>query len=195
MADEYLLPADFREGTALWSDIVLGNDVVSDTRLTTEILEQQREFDRLTRDHFLPITGANLTFPGSGMTLLLTPGYRLTAATTVSVTAPGGSPVALTASQYRLRAFGIERLDGVPFRPQDTVTLTGTSYGWSACPYQVKRAVALMVYDSIRGSKGRHHAVKWSTANVEYEADAESQTGLPEVDRIVKRFRVPRRVI
>jgi len=190
----YLTFADFREGTALWPDIVLSAQNAADARITSEIAAQQDEFDRLTRDHFAPETGVNLTFVGSGMALLLTPGYRLTAVTTVTTTAPDGSVTTLESTAFRVRKFGLERLDGGVWRTQDTVALTGTSHGWAALPYQVKRAVALMVYESIKGNKGRHHAVRWSTPDVDYETDPDSQTGIPEVDRIIKHFRVPSRI-
>lgn len=191
----YLTAADFREGTSLWPDIELAVAQASDARLGTEITEQSAFFDRLTRDHFEPATDVELSFYGSGTSLLLTPGYRLTAVESVTEVYTDGSSEVLLASQYILRPYGLERVDRQVWAREYRYDFLNTDYGWAATPYKVKRAVALLVYESIRGSKGRHHATRWSTPDVEYEVDPNSSTGLPEVDRIVAQYRVPFRVL
>lgn len=190
----YLTPADFREGKALWGDVQLPPEV-SDARLTTEIAEATSVFDRLTGDHFEQVTGANLSVYGSGTMLLYTRGYRLSVVTTVSLVAPDGSSAELPSTQYLVRPWGLERVDLAVFHQAYRVDLAGVTYGWTATPYKVKRAVALLTYDSIRASKGKHHAVKWTSGDVEFELDPNSLTGLPEVDRIIRYYRVPARVI
>lgn len=188
----YLTPDDFREGTNLWGDIKLPA-AVDDTTLTEVIDAQSTFFDSLTRDHFEEVAAATIQRPGSNLPVLFTPGYRLSVVTTVELAdESGSSPATWTEiSPIVVHTYGIERPYGLTFPRDLLVRLSGVTYGWPATPYLVKRAVALLVYDVLRGGGGKHHAVRWSTQNVEYEIDPTSLTGMPEVDRIIRRYRVP----
>lgn len=72
----------------------------------------------------------------------------------------------------------------------DTVSVEGT-FSWATTPEPVKRAVALMVYDTIKPSApGIHTASEWSTQSARFVLPAPdtNMTGLMEVDRIIGQF-------
>lgn len=73
----------------------------------------------------------------------------------------------------------------------ESVQITGT-FSWATTPEQVKRAVALMVYDSIKPSApGIRTASRYISGSTSFElppASSDSPTGLHEVDRIIGQY-------
>lgn len=189
----YLTSDDFREGKALWPDLIVPG-AVDDDALTAAIAGAEAYFDSLTRDHFSPETSQDLVLYGNGTDMLMTPGKRLTAVagTVLYYAVDGASSTEVLATQYQVHTWGLQRRDGDVWGVSRRVDINDASYGWPATPYKVKRAVALLTYDSVRGgNKGKLNAVRWSTGDAEFEIDPTSLTGMPEVDRIVRQYRVP----
>jgi hypothetical protein len=73
----------------------------------------------------------------------------------------------------------------------DSVQITGT-FSWPVVPEQVKRAVALMVYDSIKPSApGIRTASRYISGSTSFEmppSTPDAPTGLNEVDRIIGQY-------
>ncbi len=191
----YLTPADLRDGTNLWPDIKLSPQEASDARLTTEIATQSAVIEQLTGDKFEQVTGATLTLPVTEYSsFIFTPGYRIRAVGSVSSVDNVGTSVLVDAEKYRFHSFGIERLDGYTW-PYRSVTLTGVTYGWVATPGDVKRAVAVLVYDALKSSNAsRLRATRWTAGDTTFERSVDGATGIPEVDIVVDRYRLTSRI-
>lgn len=186
----YLTYTDLRPGSALWPDTVIDTEDANDARVTTAIAAAKALIDRECKDVFETVEDATIELSGTGSVLLPTVGYRLQTVTTVTATSP--DDLAETVTDYRVFSWGIERTDGVIFPELYTVTLAGVTYGWTSTPNDIKRAVALLVYDELSGRNvSQHKAIRWQTGDAIYEIDPASKTGIPEVDRILQRYLPP----
>jgi hypothetical protein len=185
----YLTAANLTEGTALFPDVAFKPSEATSTRLTTEIASQSAAFDRLTKSRFETTSAASAEYYGSGTSLLRTYDHpNLQSVTSVAWTAVGGDTGTVDSTSYRVRKFGLEMV-GSEWHEDLKYTLTTVSYGLTSCPADVQRAVALMVLFAIKGTNiGHHRAVRWQIGDVVYEAPENSETGIPEVDRIVDRY-------
>jgi hypothetical protein len=74
-----------------------------------------------------------------------------------------------------------------PIGPQ-TIQVTG-QFSFATTPEQIKRAVALMVYDAIKPSSDvLHRSERWATPTASVIRAPADPTGLPEVDGIISQF-------
>ena len=189
----YITEADIRPGSALWRDIQLSATEVSSARVTSLIAAATEVIDKLTGDHFETVLDADLTFPSPETTVLVTPGYRLQAVDSIDHIAIDGTVTALEATSYRIRPWGVERyyLDF----PIGNIRLNNADYGWTAVPSDIKRASALLIFDAVKGqSADRMLATRWQTGDILFERPVSTETGIPEVDIILKRYRFAPRV-
>lgn len=191
---DILTAGDFRAGESLWPDIVLSaNDVSSDTRIETEIAAARETFEAEVGETFGLTTAATLTFDGSGASALVTHGYRLLDVDTVTIVSPDGTTSELDADYWRVEPWGIQRTDGGTFPAASTVELGGVDHGWTTCPADVRRAVALLVYDALKpGNPLRQRAMSWEAGDIRYSRALTKPFGIPEVDAVVARYRHPR---
>lgn len=202
-------------------DIPLSTTEVSNANtealLGATIARMVERFEELTNDRFISET-LTLDIDGSGHRKLVLP-KRCTGITTLSLRQDSGSYVAQSASNtYQLHsslyASGAKRIgdvdwvevlphgDGLvslptgghPFywpRGQYAVRIAGT-WGWTTTPADVKRAIALLVYDHykpIRDDLRRAEGYRTQDADIRLVPVDGTSTGLPEVDRIVAEYR------
>lgn len=210
----YIAAADFREATPAeyCSGLALTTAEASDATLGSAIARLSQRFDDLTSDHFESET-LTLELDGDGTTRILLP-RRCTALTTVKTRDQAGTLTLQASTAYRLhssldstgskRIYGsldwidlvplsgglVSTVDGPygwPCGPQ-TVQVVGT-FGWTTCPTDVKRAVALMVYDHFKPiSDQTRRAEGWVINGISYTRSV-TGTGLPEVDAVIDDYR------
>lgn len=188
---EYLTPDDLRPGTALFPDIEI-DPGITDERLAAEIATQQRAFERECGDVFDVREVESMSFAGSGGTDIIMRGSTLRSVDAVTIVAYDGSERELDPGHWRVRPWGVERLDGRVFRIEDTVILETVEVGNPDGLDDAKRAVAILVYEALSsGNIGRRHARRWTNGEVWFEVDTDPDVsfGIPEVDRIVRRWR------
>ncbi len=85
---------------------------------------------------------------------------------------------------------------GMAWPPDPMSVEVAGAFGWLVTPADVKRAVALMVYDAlkpIRADLGR--VDRYSTADTSFVMSATSPTGIPEADDIIARYTRDSRVL
>ena len=197
----YITPAQLRPGTATWPDLVLDERDVrfetsggdTDALLTAAIAAWSAEFDAATGDHFETVSsGPDVLVVGTGTTILPVC-YRIISFTSLDQIDREGTATALGTSIYRVGTSWLERLDGLGWNVRYTYRLNDLSYGWPTTPHAVKRAVALLVWDALKAQGGgRHLARRWVAGDTEFEADRDPDDsfGIPEVDRVVRRYRL-----
>jgi hypothetical protein len=209
----YLVVADVREATLaeFASGLALSTAEATDTQVTAAIARQSQHFDDLVNDHFETET-VTLELDGDGTSRLLLP-KRCTAVSTVKTRDYAGTLTTQASTQYRLhsslystgskRLGDMDWLDTVPLSgglslvvgdiyawpegPQ-TVQVVG-SFGWTTTPADVKRAVALLVWDHFKPDDEHiRRASQWGTQQATF-VRSDGATGLPEVDKIVDDYK------
>lgn len=169
----YIAAADFRERTVkpYCANLILSETDGIDSYIDLIIAQVTTQVELDLADDFEPVSGdadETLDVTGWGTTRLYTP-RRVRSLTTVSVRWPWDTTFTATTA-YRLHkslnAAGTAMLDGagsdwLDAMPgltyggwpagADTVRLVG-KFGWAAVPDDIKRLVALKVYDQIKGS-------------------------------------------
>lgn len=204
----YVAPADFRLPTVKPYCIGITLDAsqdISDANLTSLIAEQSAALDRYTGDHFETETGVTVKADGNE-DAYITVAKRIQSVTSIAVTYPGGASVTVPSTSFTFEAFTgdysqidhesiISLWPGMYLWPGGwpggyrNISIVG-NLGWPACPDEIKRALALMVWGVAKpGAEPLNRAVRWSTASESYDAGMTSPTGLPEADAIIKRFR------
>jgi hypothetical protein len=213
----YLTYADLRPSSA--AEFATGltlsdSDVGDDALITAAIARMSLRFDDLTNDHFETQTGVTLTLAGYGDTILYLP-RRTTAVTTVSVTNYLGVTTAQAATVYRLHSSlnsagsawnspgDLDWLELLPYQflsgasfglgyawptESNSVTVLGT-FGWTVTPFDVKNAVAMMVYDHFKNKSDRIRRASSYQAGDASFVNNETGTGIKDVDDIVERYR------
>jgi hypothetical protein len=188
------------------------------TAVTSAITRLSARVDEWTNDHF-EAESLTLDLDGSGTTKLYLP-QRCTAVSSVSIRDEEDVYTVQTALGYRLhsslrdgvKAVGLydwleivgegDGLTGLPGLSYNawrwpvgpaTVRVAGT-FGWTTTPFDIKRAVAVLVWDHFRQKRGDMvYASRVSTADrtVEYPAPDPSNgvfTAMPEVDAILQTY-------
>jgi len=215
MAGEYLVPADFRPETptAATRTLTLTEDLAKDDELTEQIEAVSRRIDHLTGDRFSPETVSVDVDVFEYSRRLYLPG-RWTAITSIETRDITGGLTVQTASVYRqrrsLNATGtatvfdrdyVEILaGGLGLSGPDidygyrwplgaaTVRISGTR-GWTVTPGDIKRVVAMLVWDHFMRENGDvRRAQRWQRGDLLIERAEDSLTGLPEADKLLKRF-------
>lgn len=216
----YIIPADFRAASQAEyaSGILITDDEAEDTRLTAAIARLTQRFNDYTNDVF-ESESLTLELDGDGSDRLMLP-KRCTAVSTVKLRDEDGTlGSSQTSTVYRLHSSlystGSKRqgeydwlhivplgaglsnsLDGAfawPCGPQ-TVQVVGT-FGWTTTPGDVKRAVALMVYDHFKSTRPDIRAaesVQQQDVIVRYASPDPANgiwTGIQEVDLIIGAYR------
>lgn len=222
----YLTVADMREDTAaeFARDCFLtSTDVGDDALVTAAITRFSQRFDDWTLDHFSTQTAQVLYYDGEGLSRLYLP-RRCTAITTVEIAATDGTLTSQSSSVYRLHSSldstGSTRIDewdfldvvplsggltGTPYGfvyqwpwGVNSVKITGT-FGWTVTPGDVKRAVALLVWDHFKPLRGDlKQAQSWQTADIAIQravTDDAHPSGIPEVDQIVASYKRDTRLL
>ena len=167
----YLAPADFRERTVkpYCKQLELAEGEASDAQLTTLIAQVASRVEIDLHDRFdPPDPDADETYDldGSGLQKLHLP-WRVRSITSVSTRDDAGTLTAQAAGAYRLRQslnaagtamlhgrrldwlIGLTLSTGVWPLGTNTVRIVG-KVGWAAVPDDVKRLVALGVYDLVK---------------------------------------------
>lgn len=220
----YIAPADLRTATLAEyaAGLALSTTEVSsastEALLTATIARVSQLFNDFTNDVF-ESESLTLELDGDGTSRLMLP-KRTTAVTTVKLRDEDGTlGSAQTSTVYRLHSSlyssgskrsgeydwidivplgaglsnGLEGPYAWPCGPQ-TVQVVGT-YGWTTTPAQVKRAIALMVYDHWKPSRPDIRAAESVSNNnviVRYalpDPENDIWTGISEVDGIIKQYR------
>jgi len=209
----YLTAADFRENTPAeyCSGLLLSEAEAATTALTAAIARLSSRIDELTNDHYesRTLTYDLDVYGYSGVVLLP---ERCTALTTVKTTWYG-TQTTQASTAYSLHSSldtaGAKRIgdhDWIevvtdtgglvgtmytyawPIGPA-TVEVTG-SFGWVTTPADIKRAVALMVWDHFKPQQDTlRRAVRWTAQGETFEAAASQPTGIPEVDQLIAEYR------
>lgn len=216
----YLTPADFR--TATLNEVCQGlalaagaPDNVSDAFLTAAIARLTVRLDELTNDHF-ESQSLTIDLTGDGTSTLTLP-IRCTAVSQVRTLDPLGNYTTQLATSYRLvsslDAAGatrvIQQADDYLDIPTgqflslywgagrrwpaeaNGVRVIGT-FGWTVTPPDIKRALALMVFDHFKPlGQTLRRATQYQTSDAVYSfgaGDEDHPTGLWEVDEIVKDY-------
>ena len=212
----YVKPEDFR-GPSLaeyCADLVLTEEEAEVTRLTSAIARQSQRFDDMVYDRF-ESASATYDLDGKGSVQLYLPA-RATAITTVKTRDLAGALTAQASTVWRLQsslnATGDKRLStdavdylqvipgqflgGVadsrrwPAGPQ-TVQVVGM-FGWLVVPAEVKRAVALLVWDQFKPQADPLRKVeRYVVGDATFTAPTDSKTGIGEVDDIVHEYTRP----
>lgn len=213
----YVDPDDFRTATAKWfaKQLTLTDTEIADPDLAEVIAYASGVIDDECSDHFEPEPGGGPPEPDTTLDVdARTSGSlripkRVRSLTQVQTRDKDGNLTLEAASTYRLTksldSAGItavrqwDFLDvvggqwlstGEATWPEgiQTVRLTGT-FSWAVVPRDIQRAVALLVFDVIKGKNVElHRATRVHTDQASYDQALTEPTGLPEVDRIIARF-------
>jgi len=205
----YVAAADFRERTvAPWcAGLILGETDGLDAYIDLLIAQVTTRVEIDLGDDFEPVGGdpdETIELNGSGTTRLYTP-RRVRSLTTVSTRAADGTLTGQAATLWRLRrslnAAGTAMLDGAKLDWLETLGVLTTAsdvwpegtfnvqlvgkFGWAVVPTDIKRLVALKVYDQIKAK-----ADPLSTIVQRQTFDATITYGpSPEVTDIESRYR------
>lgn len=216
----YVAVADFRTGTLAeyCVGLTLSTTEASDAQLTAAITRISTRIDQYTNDHF-ESASATYDLNGSGTSRIYLPA-RATAITSVSTRDYASNLTVQASTAYRfhssLNAAGsavVDDYDWVDVIPGQYLTSVSTpwtdpdysaaawpagaqtirvigTFGWLVTPPEIKRATALLVYNSvkpIRNDLGL--AQSWTTTDASFDRSVTTPSGLPEVDEIVSRYR------
>jgi hypothetical protein len=212
----YLAFADFRTATLneVCQGLSLTVGEAPDASLTTAIARMSMRVDDWTNDHFESQSGIEtLDVPYESIFLYLP--RRCTAVTLVQTQDPTGLATTQAATSYRLLSSldaaganlreaqaSTDKLTIVPPPGNGlvvtlsttpwvwpvgpaTVLVTGT-YGWTVCPGDIKRALALLVYyhfKPIRADLRMAETVSVADSTIRFGATFPS--GIPEADDII----------
>jgi hypothetical protein len=176
----YILPADLREVTvkSYAAGLILGPEV-TDAYLTTVIAAVAARVELDLADDFDPPSPDNdeiITITGNGLTTTYLP-RRTRSLTTVKTTDLLGTQTTQASGSYRLlsslNATGTamvdqRKLDALQLLSGSTlycwpsepgsIELTG-KFGWAAVPEDIKRLVALLVYDQVKATADPLHTI------------------------------------
>ena len=215
--DPYIVPGDFRAGTALapyCNGLALGTADASDSMLTAVIAEMSTAFDGYTNDRFVSSGTATIAIViDSRGGHRLDVDRRMQSISLVEVRTYLADWTSVAASSYRFEPFTgamlqvtrraefdvitavgpVGNLYYWPNEPQ-SVRLTGV-FDWPSCPARVKRAVALMTYRDVQAPGDR----AWEIPSYEMRQPGnpilpalpsvqKGPTGIPKVDEIIGEF-------
>lgn len=211
-----LTAADFRDqGTnAACSGLTLTGNEASPTDLATVIAGVTQRINDITGDIFEKQTAGVLEHDVREWSRRLELQQRFTAVTAVKTRDRSGTLTTQSASVYRLRSsldaagavkvFDTDFLEIIPLSAgisgpdiwsvwqwpygTQTVQVTG-DYGWTVTPFDIKRVLALLVWDIFKREAGDvRRASRWARGDLTVERDKDSSTGLPEADDLLKPF-------
>lgn len=213
----YITAADFRSASLAeyCAGLPLSDQEANSTILAAGIASLQTRLNQYANDVFEP-ESLTLELDAEGTTRLLLP-KRCTAATTVKVRAEDGTlSSAVTSTLYRLHSSldstGAKRVGefdwieivpsggGLPSLPANaynpytwpwgpqTVQVVGT-FGWTTCPADIKRALALMVYHRFKPIRNDlRFATRVTTNNESVDYAISEPTGIPEADLLIREY-------
>lgn len=212
----YISFADLRSASVaeFAQQLTLTTAEASDDNLTAAIIRFSQRFDDFTNDHF-ESAGLTLELDGEGEGRIYLP-RRTTAVATVNIRDETGTLTTQDTTSYRLhsslvagttRSGDWDWLDAVPFGvgfagvpvtnsnvwcwpggPQ-TVQVTG-AFGWTVTPGDVKRAVALMVFDHFKPIRNDlRRTQSFTTDSAAINLAITKPTGIPECDDIIEEYR------
>jgi hypothetical protein len=216
----YLVPNDFRTATlnevCQGVSLTLGApDNVTDAMLTAAIARFTQRIDQYTHDHFETQSTA-LDHDVYVQSRILYLNKRCTSAGTVKTRDHTGTLTTQAATAYRLHssldAAGAVKqgeLDYLELLPWGTgltgpdmfwswvwpygpsTVQVGGTFGWSVTPGDIKRALALLVWDHFANARGDlQRATSYQDAGkrIEYQ-NSTGLTGIPEADDILMAYR------
>lgn len=207
-----LTPANFREQTlaAACAGLALDQSEAPDADLTTWIAAVTQRVNAITNDYFEPST-ISLEHDVYNPTGYLYLQRRTTAVTAVKTRDGAGVLTTQAAGSYRLHSsldstgavrvgdidyLAIIGTTGLTTTPDawtwpvgtQTVQVSGT-FGWTTCPGDIKRAVAMIVWDVFKREGGDvRRASRWARGDLTVERATDTMTGLPEADEILKGY-------
>jgi len=167
----YIAAADFRERTvaSYCAGLILGETDGLDAYIDLIVAQVTTQVELDLGDDFEPAGGdpdETVECNGSGRARMYTP-RRVRALTTVKTRADDGTLTVVATTDYRLHSSLVsgtamrdgskldylEHLVNVWPLGEQTVQLVG-KFGWSAVPTDIKRLVALKVYDLVKAKAG-----------------------------------------
>lgn len=208
-----LTPANFREQTlaAACAGLKLDQSEAPDTDLTTWIAAVTQRVNEVCGDFFEPSTTSlehDVAWDSSRLYLQ----RRTTAVTAVKTRDALGNLTTQSSTAYRLHSSldstGAVKLEGSDYLEliwgggglastwnpwlwptgTQTVQVTGT-FGWTTAPGDVKRAVAMMVWDVFkRQDSDVRRAIRWARGDLTVERDTDTMTGMREADELLKPY-------
>jgi hypothetical protein len=212
----YLTATQFRTATLaeFCHGLALDTTEAPSGELADAITRLSARLDDWTNDHYESET-LTLGITGTGGTNLLLP-KRCTAVTQVHIRNHLGVLTTQDASRYRLHSSleggtrristddwlelvgGTGGLTGLPYGQTErylwptgilSVDVAG-SFGWTAVPGDIKRALALLVWDHFKSFRSDlRRASRYQTAELAVDVSVGTPSGMPEVDAIVADYR------
>jgi hypothetical protein len=216
----YVTPADLLSDTwSEYASGVQLDQPPSNGQMVAAIARFSQRIDELTHDHFETTGSVALDHSifSANQSRFLYLNKRCTTVTAVNTRDHFGNLTLQSASSYRLKssldtagANKIGELDYLEILPwgngivgpdilwggwvwpqgTNTVQVTGT-FGWTVTPGDIKRAVALLVWDHFANQRGDlQRAAEFSDQNrrIVFDRGPDSWTGIPEADAILKRY-------
>lgn len=213
----YIVPADLRSATLAEyaSGLALTTTDVASTGsealLTAAIVRLSQKLDDLCNDRFSTVSETSYTLEANGTDTIVLP-HRTTRIYNLTTIDPDDIETLEAAGAYRLtssldpdgarRVREFDTLSVIPAGPGlsgtrspwcfdkgRTVTVAA-DFGWTTTPGDIRRAVALLVYDHFKPvDKSLRRAERWQTESASYSQALTEPTGLPEVDDIIKEYR------
>lgn len=183
----------------------------SEALLTATIVRQSQRFDDACNDRFSTVSESDYALNSNGTSRLVLP-WRTTRVYNLFTVDAAGVSTLQDSEAYRLSssldADGarriaeldvIEIIDWGPglvgtrspwyFDKGQASVLIEADFGWTTTPLDVKRAVALLVYDHYKPiSKNIYQADQWVAGDARYSR-SDGRFGIPEVDDAVTEYR------
>jgi len=206
-----LTAADFRSSTKIWPDIELAGGTataVTDATITSAVTAATRIVNKYCRDDFEgdTTTAGTIIMDGSGeRSLVLTQRIQNGSVTSVAERDADGNYTTIDSTDYRvytsLDSAGTDpyadAVDVIEYIAEDSTWTEGVlnvrvvaKFGWNTAPWEVKRAVALIVYDMLSGKNaGMHRASEWQTPNMSFNRAEDAFMGIPEVRDLLEQYR------
>lgn len=207
-----LAVADFRAPITnpATANLALTTTEAADALVTSTITAMTARLEDYCHDKF-ESASVTVELTGNGLDRLYLP-YRFTAISSVKTYDVDGTETVQTSTNYVLHPslnstgsatvgeldwLDVEYLgDGLndtEFAPytwpyQRRIVVAGTA-GWTTTPTDIKRALALMVFNHlkpIRNDLG--FATRWTDGTAEYSISQTEPTGIPEADEIIARY-------
>lgn len=211
----YVDKADFRANSLKWftRNLMLTEAQAADDDLVAAIAWASQLLDDECDDHFEPLAAEDaevtIELNGGDISTIRLP-YRAREITKVETLNDSDVYVEEDVAAYKF----VSSLDSAGINPMSTwdyihvpdgkVLSSGSSrwpdgdgrvrvtgkFGWATTPLDIQLAVAQLVFDRMMpANDALRLAQKWSTKDADFARSTTEPTGLPEVDRVIQKYR------